>query len=326
MAGVIVMAGGKSGRNLVEVVRDSVGYPLMRAAEFIGGYSFEVPIRGYKPMRKVEGDIEGIVKKRPMVTYVVDKLIKARNIEEIVVVGEEKILNKCLKENLPKDSYIKFRDSGRIVQQVGDFRANAFKGYANLSSRVLDSADGYALFMFSDAVNCSPAGIERFIEESMGKNADIILGVATKKQLEGYKKYFSRPALEVIDDINFSEEDRDENGLVGLRSADRIYANILKIKNPGVIDEIFKYRRVAKMLVHPKKSFELKNRLGINLKKYFAKELTISEVLSRVSNELGAKVSIVKVEDAECSLDLDAERDIPASEKMNHEARCNGKK
>ena len=80
------------------------------------------------------------------------------------------------------------------------------------------------------------------------------------------------------------------------------------------------------MLVHPKKSFELKNRLGINLKKYFAKELTISEVLSRVSNELGAKVSIVKVEDAECSLDLDAERDIPASEKMNHEARCNGKK
>lgn len=319
MTGVIVMAGGKSKRNLVEVVRDAVAYPFMKIAEVIGGYSFEVPIRGYKPIRKVKGEIDGIMKKRPMITYVIDKLAETKNIEQIVVVGEENILSKCLKENLPRDSYTKFRDIGKVVQQAGDFRANGYKGYANLFQNVINSSKGYALFMFADAVNCTSSGIEKFIEESKEKDADVIMGVATKNQLTGYKKYFLRPPLELVDDINFSEEDKDEKGLVGLRSADRIYANLQKIKNPWLIDEVYKYRRLAKMIVHPKKSNELKKRLGINLTKYLQKKLTISEILAKASEELGAKVTLLKVEDAACSLDLDAERDIPASEKMNHE-------
>ncbi len=319
MTGVIVMAGGKSKRNAVEVVRDAIAYPFMKIAEFIGGYSFEVPIRGYKPIRKFKSNINGIMKKRPMITYVIDKLAKTKNIEQIIVVGEEKILNKCLKENLPTDSYIKFKDIGRILQQVGDFRANGYKGYASLSQKVLEASNGYALFMFADAVNCTSRGIEKFIEESKEKDADIVMGVATENQLKWYRRYFRRPALELVDDINFSQEDKDENGLVGLRSADRIYANLTRIKNPWLIDEAFKYRRLAKILVHPRKSRELKNRLGISLTKYFAKKLTISEILAKASEELGVRVSILKVEDAECSLDLDAERDIPASEKMNYE-------
>jgi hypothetical protein len=323
MTGVIVMAGGKSRRNLVEVVRDAVAYPFMKIAEVIGGYPLEVPIRGYKPIRKVKEEIDDIVKKRPMITYIIDKLAKTKNIEQIVVVGEENILSKCLKENLPSDSYTKFRDIGKVVQQAGDFRANGYKGYANLFQNVINSSKGYALFMFADAINCTSSGIEKFIEESKEKvrieDVDVILGVATKNQLKGYKKYFPRPPLELVDDINFSEEDRDENGLVGLRSADRIYANLQKIKNPWLIDEAYKYRRLAKMIVHPKKSNELKRRLGISLAKYLQKKLTISEILTKASEELGAKVTLLKVGDAECSLDLDAERDISASEKMNHE-------
>lgn len=323
MVGVVVMAGGKSKRNLVEVIRDAVAYPFMKTAEFFGGYPLEMPIKGYKPIRPVKGDIDGIVKKRPMITYVINKLVRARNIEQIVVVGEEKLLSKCLKENLPNEDYNSFETIGKVVQQAGDFRANGYKGYYNLSKNVLDSSNGYALFMFSDAVNCTSNGIARFIEESKGKDADAIFGIATKKQLTGYKKYFPRPAFELVDDINFSEEDRDENSLVGLRSADRIYANPSKIKNPELIDEIYKFRRLAKMIVHPKELFDLKKRLNINLKEYYSKyrskTLTLSEVLQKASKELGAKISILKVEDAECSLDLDAERDIPASERMNYE-------
>ena len=323
MVGVVVMAGGKSQRNLMEIVRDAVAYPFMKAAEFIGGYSFEVPIQGYKPIRKVKGDIDGIIKERPMITYVINRLVKARNVEQIVLVGEEKILSKSLKENLPHEDYGIFESIGRVVQQAGDFRANSCKGYANLPKHVLDSSRGYALFMFSDAVNCTSNGIARFIEESREKDADIILGIATKNQLKGYKKYFPRPAFELVDDINFSKEDRDEDGMVGLRSADRIYANPLKINNPELIDEIFKFRRLAKMIVHPKELFNLKKRLNINFKEYYSKyrskTLALSEVLQKASRELGAKISILKVEDAQCSLDLDAERDIPASERMNYE-------
>lgn len=323
MVGVVVMAGGKPRRNLVEVVRDTVAYPFMKTAEFFGGYSFEVPIKGYKPIRPVKGDIDGIIKKRPMITYVINKLARAKNIEQIVVVGEENLLNKCLKENLPNEDYNNFKSIGRAVQQAGDFRANVYKGYYNLSKDILDSSNGYALFMFADAVNCTSNGIARFIEESKEKDGDLMLGIATKNQLTGYKKYFPRPAFELVDDINFSEEDRDEDGVVGLRSADRIYTNPLKIKNPELIDEIFKFRRLAKMIVHPKELFDLKKRLNINFKEYYSKyrskNLTLSEVLQKASKELGAKISILKVEDAACSLDLDAERDIPASEKMNHE-------
>ncbi len=324
MVGVVVMAGGKARRNLVEVIRDGIAYPFMRTAEFFGGYSLEAPIRGYKPARKVKGEIDGVVEKRPMITYVIDKLARARNVEEIVAVGEENILREIVKRELPPYSCEEFKMMGKVVQQAGSFGANAYKGYMNLSQRVLNASNGYALFMFSDAVNCTTAGIERFVEENREQNADVILGVATEKQLVRYLKYFRRPPLRLVDDVGFSEGDRDENGIVGLRSADRIYANPLKINNFGLIDEAFSYRRLAKIIIHPKKFIEfLDKKLNIDFwkykSKYRAKQLTLSEVLAKASSALGTRISIAKVEDAECSLDLDAERDIPASEKMNHD-------
>lgn len=331
MVGVVVMAGGKCKSSILENTRDFAAYPFMKFTEFIGGYSFEVPIRGYKPVKKVEGNIDGIVKDRPMIAYVVDKLARAKNIEEIVVVGEEKILGKSLKENLPEHSYSRFEDIGRIVQQAGSFKDNGFKGYSSLSPRVLDASNGYALFMFSDAVNCTPYGIDKFVEDSRGKNADVVLGVATENQLKKYLKYFRRPPLRLVDDINFSAEDRDNDGRVALRSADRIYANLARIKNPVLIDGVYNYRRLAKIIVHPKKFIEfLEDDLNINFweykSKYQSKQLALSEVLTNFSEKLGAPVVLLKVEDAVCSLDLDAERDIPASKRMNHDLIMDAKK
>ncbi len=324
MVGVVVMAGGKPRRNIAEVVRDAVGYPFMKIAEFIGGYSFEVPIRGYKPIRNFKGEIDGVMKKRPMITYVIDKLARARNVEEIVAVGEENILGEIVKRELPPYSCEEFKMMGKVVQQAGSFGANAYKGYMNLSQKVLNASNGYALFMFSDAVNCTSEGIDDFIERNKGTERDVILGVATENQLVKYKKYIWKPPLRLVDDIGFSPDERDRYGRVGLRSADRIYANPIKIKNPELIDGIFEYRRLAKAIVHPKRFIEfLDDRLGIDFweykSRYLAKQITLSEVLAKASAGLGTEVGISRVEDAECSLDLDAERDIPASERMNHD-------
>lgn len=294
MVSAILLAGGKVKKSWY----DSISKVLYR---FI--YNETYLFGEYKPLRNFKGNIDGVIKLRPMMEYVLHSLDKAKTIAEVVIVGEKKRIEQKVGIINRMETPVK------VVQQMGPFLENALLSYEN------SSATNHALFVPSDIPFIAPADIDYFVREcqSYQRDFDFLFAVVSRRTLKPTTKWFrKRPYFWMIDDNSRGKEGADKYGRKGFRIANLGFANPQGIRNLELINLAYSVRKLR----NPTKIVTVIKFARREVRKYLQKKLTKKGMETKLGELLGTRFKLIEIKDASPALDIDAFEDISIGENL----------
>lgn len=266
----------------------------------------------YKSFINVDGEIEGVKKKRPCIEYILHALDKSDLIEKAAIVTDKRKLEEKLDLNIK--NYMK---KCIAVQQVGSIKDNALAGYSALGRK------GHTLFVTGDSPKTTAESIDEFLDKCSPytEKFDVIYPLVGKRVHYKFDRIWKRKYIGIVDDITGNKDKfKSRYGVRQFRITSMILANPENIKNKEAIDSFYSIRNLAL----PQNWFRackigFKEEIFKILKSIvFRKEmLKMSEIEGKMSSFLGTRFKFVELDNPGPSFDLDDTGDDKRIEKMN---------
>lgn len=273
---------------------------------------------GYKPLREFKSVINGKIVNKPLIQYTLEALFGCEAINEIIIVGHQKLLEQRLGEfisRFDKKCVILNQDTPLMQDVIKTFHitdskfkssslaGNVIKGYAATEAYQLKK---HALFVASDSPLTTREFIGRVVEltDLYQSDADLIVPAIL---LDDEKDKLGRLPLLLVNDTAFQFQGRtDKFGRQGFRLSSLISANLFKLNVAGT-NTAYNIRK----LLMPKAQLELfriTRKLGYPnvFSKYFVKrDMRVSEVEEILSAFFRGRLKIIPMEGLEATYDYD---------------------
>lgn len=217
------------------------------------------------------------LKGKPMVTYVLEILHSLEDIEEVILVGPPRGLEK-----------LKGGGTYKVVPEKGDIIDNVLEGFKNLPP------DKPVILLTSDIPLISREALQDFIEKSLSKEGDFCYPIINKESCEKKFPGSVRTYVQLV-----------EGSYTG--------GNVFFI-NPRVVESAA--RKGGEFIALRKKPHLLALKLGlVFILKYAFKRLTIKEAEDKVSRLFGIKARAVITSYPEIGVDVDKVEDMELAER-----------
>jgi len=231
--------------------------------------------------RRIPGEEKAVMmyKGKPMVSHVINALANAKTIDDIVVVGNVKFLEKAGINNVG------------LLEQDTSLVENALIGYNYFKER---GYGGKLLFAPCDIPEVKSEAIDEFVNKS--NEGDFCLAVGEKEVLGEYDPIFRRFYFWVIKD--------------GERKKYRL--NNLIVAEPDCINnkEMVEYAFCLRNILDVSKWLKIANLTGWqSFFDYFTFRLNLESIEDKLSNKFGCDFRIVEMKNPSSSFDLDYRRD-----------------
>jgi hypothetical protein len=307
MVSAIVMAGYSNKR---EVKRYSRIVSEHYGAKFIE--------TGYKPLREFQVVEDGAEVRKPVIQFTLEKLFESNSIEEIVIVGQQMLLEqrlgkfindfdkpcKIINQNarIPPDAMIRF---GIIPKKVkhNSFAGNFVKGYA--ASAAYDNRK-HALCVAADSPLTTRKFIEDFliaVKEYQQHSAIIVPGILIHDKED---KLGRKPLLLRNDTSNQLSDIKDGFGRQGYRLSSLLFANPNQF-DVNAINTAYNLRKFLSPKIQLQ-LFRITRNLGYKnvYSKYFVKkDLSIKECEAITSAFFKGRLTIFPMIGEEATFDYD---------------------
>lgn len=307
MVNAVVLAGGKEKDESWSSSKE-VFFKLL----YLMSYGKAKIPGSYKSFINVDGEIEGVKKKRPCIEYILHALDKSDLVEKVAIVTDKRKLEETLDLNIK--NYMK---KSIAVQQVGSIKENALAGYSALGTK------GQTLFITGDSPKTTAESIEEFLEKCSphSERFDVIYPLVGKRVHYKFDKIWKRRYIGIVDDTTGNKDKfKNRYGVRQFRITSMILANPENIENKDAIDEMYSIRNLAL----PQNWFRaceigFKDEIIKILKSIvFRKEmLKMSDIERKMSSFLETRFKFVELDNPGPSFDLDDMDDDKRIEKTN---------
>lgn len=273
---------------------------------------------GYKPLREFPVIVNGVTKNTPVIQFMIDKLVKAREIEEIVISGHQMLLEQRLGDyfkNIAKPLKIINQNNKFTEETLSRFKivpkhvkhnslaGNMIKGYMETKA---SRESGHVLFAASDSPLTSLGFIENFLalaEKHLLDSAIIVpVGFINAKEDK-----LGRKPLKLINDSGYPINGyTDLYGRQGFRLSSLIMAN-LDCFDINTINTAYNLRKFLNPAVQIR-LFNITRTLGFAnvYSKYFIKrDLSITDCEKISSGFFRGPLTVIPITDEAASFDYD---------------------
>lgn len=307
MSSAILMAGYNNKRTIKK-------YSKM-VAENYGEKFIET---GYKPLREFTYVENGKEIKKPVIQFVLEKLIACDRIDEIIIVGHQMLIEQCMSEfinkiekpckivnqnsRIPKNIIDQFNIIPKKIK-FNSLAGNIIKGY--VASAAYNNRD-HALFIASDSPLTSQKFIGNFIliAEEYKKDSAIILPAV---YIDETKDRLGRKTVKLLNDTPYQISDKnDDHGRQGFRISSLVYLNpdLFDVNSINTSYNLRKWMNPNVQL----KLFRATHNLGYSnvYSKYFIKKnLSIRECENIGSAFFGGPLSLIPMDGEMSTYDYD---------------------
>jgi hypothetical protein len=273
---------------------------------------------GYKPLRRFEAIEDGTAVAKPLIQFVLERLLASTEISDIVIVGHAPLLERALRgviARFDKPCTIISQSaklSADVIERFGiapkkvrhdTIAGNAVKGYA---ASLACERRRQALFVASDSPFTTHAFIDSVVRigRTYGGDHAIVVPAAL---LEGERDRFGRFPLKLVNDTGIlASAATDAHGRQGFRPSSLLLANPFEF-DMNSVNTAYSLRKGLSPSVQLK-LFRITRALGyanIYSKYFIRRDLSISEVEKIASSFFEGKVKIVPVRGMESSYDYD---------------------
>ena len=307
MTSAILMAGYNNKREVKKYGR--------MIAEHYGEKFIET---GYKPLREFKSVQNGRQVTKPLIQYILEKLLTNDDIDEIVIVGHQMLLEQRLgnflqnsekpcqlvnqSSKIPPDVIRLFDIKPRKVK-YNSVAGNLIKGYA--ASKACKE-EKHALFVAADSPLTTNEFINRFLKmvQQYENDAAIILPAIL---VGDQKDQLDRQPLRLLNDSQYQlNGTKDEYGRHGFRLSSLISANPHRF-DINTANTAYNLRKCLSPKVQLK-LFRITRGLGYSnvYSKYFLrKDLSINETANIVSEFFNGRLMLIPMTGIEATYDYD---------------------
>jgi hypothetical protein len=273
---------------------------------------------GYRPVRDFVSVVDGVNQSKPLIQYTLEKLFENELIEEIVIVGHEKLLEQRLGDlirsfakpcrildqnaTLPDDVFRTFNIAPKKVKH-NSIAGNLIKGYA--ASKACNRKE-HALFVASDSPLTTDEFVNRFLEFSNRFQSDAAI-IVPAVLIGDREDSLGRLPLRFCNDSQFQFPVRtDDHGRQGFRLSSLISANPHRF-DINTANTAYSLRKLLSPSAQLR-LFQITKKLGfpnVYSKYFLRKDLSITEVEDIVSAFFGGRIKIIPMEGIEATYDYD---------------------
>ena len=273
---------------------------------------------GYKPLREFPVIENGVATTKPLIQFIIDMLLKIREIEEIVIVGHQMLLEQRLGDYfkaIGQTLKIINQNKGLSDEVISRFQVvprhtkynslagNMIKGYMETKA---SREPRHVLFAASDSPLTSPAFVRDFLDSAtkrFGEAAIIVPAVF----INGKEDRLGRKPLKLVNDTCYPMNGYvDPHGRQGFRLSSLLLANLdgFDVNTVNTAYNLRKFLNPAVQL----RLFKITRNLGFAnvYSKYFIKrDLSITDCEKITSGFFRGPLTLIPMEDEAASFDYD---------------------
>ena len=275
------------------------GQPTKKEREGTFSYGGHTYVDGYKPLELTLG--------RPNIDYTFRALDESSLVDKVVTVGRFEELLRFIESQDYKKKPI-------VVPQKGTISENAGIAYR------VSKANSHVLFIPSDIPRISSGAIDDFLKKCMDNGSyDFYAPIVSMESKRDRALKKSEKSVKLIDDRGLELEEEvgiDKHGRRAFRVTNMIYSDFGNIKNPEVIDVLYRARQFwrkenilffSRFLKRGKFPPKFRRQVFSSIGRYFGpqKNAKMSEAEEIASGLLGTNFCFVDIYHPEVDDDVD---------------------